>query len=193
MSPRTPKQFEEMRKSSRKLIMNTALELFALNGFHTTSIEKIAKQGRISKGLIYNYFDSKEALLEAVIVEQLDELFGHFDISRIPDNPRAALGHIIEESFTIATRSLEYWRLYWSLVMHPSIPRKFQTQFMARLNKLVRFMGALLDKAGHKDGETEAKILGASLDGIFLYYMMDPDSFDLEKLKNKFIEKYCKE
>ncbi|HRW21852.1 MAG TPA: helix-turn-helix domain-containing protein, partial [Bacteroidales bacterium] len=63
MSPRTPEQFEEIRLSKHKLILDTAMKLFASSGYHNTSISKIAKEAGISKGLIYNYFDSKEDLL----------------------------------------------------------------------------------------------------------------------------------
>jgi AcrR family transcriptional regulator len=69
MSPRTPEQFEAMRESRRKQIMDAALELFASKGYSNCSISQLAAQAGISKGLMYNYFDSKEALLMAIIEE----------------------------------------------------------------------------------------------------------------------------
>ena len=45
MSPRTPLQFEEIREEKRNLIMDTALEHFAREGFHATTINHIAKHG----------------------------------------------------------------------------------------------------------------------------------------------------
>jgi len=54
MTPRTEQQYEEIRKSKKKLILDTALELFATEGYYPTSISKIAERARISKGLIYN-------------------------------------------------------------------------------------------------------------------------------------------
>ncbi|MDP8201709.1 MAG: helix-turn-helix domain-containing protein [Candidatus Tenebribacter burtonii] len=55
MAPRTEEQFEKVREKSRKLIVNTAMELFAYYGYHNTTIEKISKKAGISKSLIYNY------------------------------------------------------------------------------------------------------------------------------------------
>ncbi|HEY6906435.1 MAG TPA: helix-turn-helix domain-containing protein, partial [Ignavibacteriaceae bacterium] len=52
MSPRTKEQFEKLRESSRTEILNAALELFAQNGFHGTSISQIAEKAGISKGLM---------------------------------------------------------------------------------------------------------------------------------------------
>ena len=64
MSPRTKQQFEDIREEKRSLIMKVALELFAEEGYHNTSISKIASRAGISKGLLYNYFDSKEDLIK---------------------------------------------------------------------------------------------------------------------------------
>ena len=79
MSPRSAKQFDDIRKQKSKLIMETALELFAENGFHATSISQIAKKAGISKGLIYNYFESKNDILEEIIEEGFDDVYSNFD------------------------------------------------------------------------------------------------------------------
>ncbi len=60
-------RFEEIRYERKKQIMNSALHLFATKGFHQTSISSIAKHAQISKGLMYNYFESKDALLCEII------------------------------------------------------------------------------------------------------------------------------
>ena len=72
--PRTKKQFEEIRKSSREKILSVALELFAKKGYHATSISQIALKAKISKGLMYNYFASKEKLLNEIIQQGFNSL-----------------------------------------------------------------------------------------------------------------------
>ncbi len=79
MSPRTPQQFEQIREDKKRLIMEVALELFANEGYHSTSISKIAKSANISKGLMYNYFESKEDLLKQIAIEGINEVFESFD------------------------------------------------------------------------------------------------------------------
>ncbi|MDV7394640.1 helix-turn-helix domain-containing protein, partial [Arthrospira platensis SPKY1] len=53
--------------------MEKALELFAEKGFASTSISQIAKEAGISKGLMYNYFESKEQLLHEIIRQAIGE------------------------------------------------------------------------------------------------------------------------
>src|SRR5580704_1281079 len=64
--PRKPEQYEEIREKSREKILSAALELFANKGYDATSIDSIAKKAGISKGLIYNYFESKKSILLAI-------------------------------------------------------------------------------------------------------------------------------
>src|SRR3569833_4599456 len=60
-----------MRDGAVAAIKRAALELFSARGFHAASIADIARRARVSKGLIYNYFASKDELLVAIIRDRL--------------------------------------------------------------------------------------------------------------------------
>ena len=58
------------RKDARPSELTAAaLELFVERGFATTRLEDVAARAGVSKGTLYLYFDSKEALFKAVIEE----------------------------------------------------------------------------------------------------------------------------
>lgn len=60
----------QRRKDERPIeIMLSALNLFISNGFAATKIVDIAKQAGVSKGTVYRYFESKEALFKKMILE----------------------------------------------------------------------------------------------------------------------------
>ncbi|MBE3558191.1 MAG: TetR/AcrR family transcriptional regulator [Ktedonobacteraceae bacterium] len=61
MSPR-PDVSEERRKQ----IMQAAMVVFARLGFQQARMEDIAREAGLSKGTLYLYFDSKEAVIMAV-------------------------------------------------------------------------------------------------------------------------------
>jgi AcrR family transcriptional regulator len=117
MSPRTPEQFHEIRQEKKTLIMDVALEYFASEGYHNTSISQIAKKAGISKGLMYNYFASKEELLKEIFNKSMLEISNSFD----PDKD----GHLSEEEFELFVRryfhvlreKLSFWRLFFQLMM----------------------------------------------------------------------------
>ena len=60
---RTPKVVEDRREQ----IIDAAMHVFAQKGFARATNKDIAREAGITPGLIYHYFDSKEALLKAII------------------------------------------------------------------------------------------------------------------------------
>jgi AcrR family transcriptional regulator len=54
---------EEQRFSSVERIMKCALDLFVTNGYRATAVEMIGVRAKLTKGAIYFYFKSKEAIL----------------------------------------------------------------------------------------------------------------------------------
>lgn len=56
----------EPSKDRRKQILSAAVEVFAERGFHRTRVSDIAKRAGVAYGLIYHYFESKDAVLNAV-------------------------------------------------------------------------------------------------------------------------------
>jgi AcrR family transcriptional regulator len=52
-------------------LLTAALDLFVEKGFAATRLDEVAARAGVSKGTLYLYFDSKEALFKAVIAEGL--------------------------------------------------------------------------------------------------------------------------
>jgi AcrR family transcriptional regulator len=130
MSPRTSKQYEAIREEKSALIMDTALEHFANEGYYATTINRIARHAGISKGLLYNYFESKEALLKAIIHKSITEIQNYFDINRD--------GYLTEEEFEFFVRKIDmmlmekrsFWRLLFQLLMQNDVREQFLKSFV---------------------------------------------------------------
>lgn len=56
----------------KESVKRAARELFRKYGYHKTSVNEIAKKARIAKATIYKYFDSKEQVLDAILMDYLD-------------------------------------------------------------------------------------------------------------------------
>ena len=57
----------------KETIKKAAKELFRKYGYHKTSVNEIAKKSRIAKATIYKYFDSKEQVLDRILMDYLDQ------------------------------------------------------------------------------------------------------------------------
>ena len=54
-------------------VKKAARELFRKYGYHKTSVNEIAKKARIAKATIYKYFESKEQVLDSILMDYLDQ------------------------------------------------------------------------------------------------------------------------
>jgi len=61
-------------RDRRAQILHAAMLCFARRGFHQTTMHDIAAEARISVGLIYRYFESKEAVITVMAAEHKREL-----------------------------------------------------------------------------------------------------------------------
>ena len=66
MCPRTKEQFELIRENKKEQIILAAIECFGTQGYYSVTISQLAKYAGISKGLLYNYYASKDELLIAI-------------------------------------------------------------------------------------------------------------------------------
>lgn len=62
-----------MENAKRAQILQGARRMFRARGFEGASMGEIAKAAGVSKGTLYVYFDSKEALFETLVVEDRRE------------------------------------------------------------------------------------------------------------------------
>ena len=63
---------ERERLLRRDEIISAAREVFALRGFAEATLDEIAERAEFGKGTLYNYFENKEELFEAVIVNSYE-------------------------------------------------------------------------------------------------------------------------
>ncbi len=55
----------------KESIKKSAQDLFRKYGYHKTSVNEIAKKAKIAKATIYKYFESKELVLHAILMDYL--------------------------------------------------------------------------------------------------------------------------
>lgn len=73
------------RERTRRSLLDAASELIATRGLDQTRVEDVTQAADLGKGAFYNYFDSKEALVAALLTEAVQEL----DSVYLRDVPRA--------------------------------------------------------------------------------------------------------
>jgi TetR/AcrR family transcriptional regulator, transcriptional repressor of aconitase len=65
-----PKVSQAYLDARRSQILEAAIVCFSREGFHSATMQDIVKQSKLSPGAIYNYFESKEEIIEAIANER---------------------------------------------------------------------------------------------------------------------------
>ncbi len=170
--------------------MNSALDLFAQKGFDATSISMIAKRASISKGLIYNYFNSKEELIKAIVHDGFEKFFVEFDPNKDGILTDEEFIYFIDMTFDIIQKNLQFWKLYFMVVSQPQVMKLVEEKLMEVLIPFFRIMTGFYENKGYDNPIVHARLFGAMLDGISLNFMIDPDNFPVEETKKLIIEKF---
>jgi AcrR family transcriptional regulator len=188
--PRTEEQFGEIREQKINLIMDTALELFAHKGYYPTSISMIAEKAGISKGLLYNYFESKEELILAIIEKGFNTLMESIDPDKDGFVTEEEFEFHVNENFRIMLENVDYWKLYFSTMMQPAVFKLVADKLYDFIPAIKSLMVEYFRRKGVKDPEAEASLFYAAMDGIFLNYFMDPQGFPLDKVRQIVIQRF---
>jgi AcrR family transcriptional regulator len=98
-------------------IVDAALQVFAEQGFARARLEDVARRAGVTKGTIYLYFDSKEALFRAVVRAKVGSsvTMGEQFVASFRDSAVELLGAFI--------------RRYWSSLRDPATARLVRLTF----------------------------------------------------------------
>ncbi|YCA45196.1 TetR/AcrR family transcriptional regulator [Bacillus sp. JZ8] len=70
--PRQDQQNKQIRDERRAQILQAALRVFARRGMVAAKISDIAKEAKLSHGLVYHYFKSKEEIFMTLVQKALE-------------------------------------------------------------------------------------------------------------------------
>jgi AcrR family transcriptional regulator len=186
--PRSQEQYEKIRKQKKQLILDTALELFAENGFHATSMSRIAKKAGISKGLAYNYFESKKEILDEIIKSGFDSIFSNFDLNKDGVLTEEEFNFFIKKSFQVLRENVRYWRLYYSITLQPKVAESFQSEYIEKAKPLFSMLYQFAESKGSKDPESDVIAISALFEGSYLFTITASNFFPMEKMEKVVID-----
>ena len=159
----------------RESIIDGAIQAFRDEGYENTSMDHIAEIAGASKRTVYNHFDSKEALFQAVVQRFMDAAMA---LKNIPYDP----GRSLEDQLTdFAKAKMSFadnpdWMGLLKVTMgvfmrEPELAKQTMEKAMCGEDKLVLWL-----RAAHADGAIEcpnpemaAQVFWAMVGGAFFW------------------------
>jgi AcrR family transcriptional regulator len=190
--PRTKKQFEEIREYSKRKILDAALEVFAKEGFYSSTVWSIAKKAGVSQGLMYNYFISKEELLNELMIGMMESLMCEF----MPINPKREMTkkdviNFINTGIDLVLKDPKFWKLYFSVFLQPDVFPIVMNKMLKMAEPYFKALTKYFVRKGEKDPAAMMRYFSAVMDGIQLHCMIDPKTFPVEKVKKMLIKQFA--
>lgn len=142
-----PKIIENLQDS----ILESANEILLEHGFGDFSIRSVAKKLGIAPATIYNYYPSKESILEALVDRACHKLMDIIERETAAiDDPVAALNRIYELIQSSIHPMFSHWLTPQSAIMPPDHPDG--QEIMSRKHEisleLTKSIAAVLEKFG---------------------------------------------
>ena len=188
--PKTPEQYKQVRELKKELIVDAALHLFAEKGYYNTSITKIASKAKISKGLMYNYFESKEDLLTHILKSFFDMSWKFFDPNHDGILTDEEFYFFIEQNFEVVAQNIVHWKLYMALATQPDVMKIIETEATDFGTKVITILHNFFKNKRCDDPKTEIYFFSSLLKGAIIQFIASPKSFPREKIQNKIIDFY---
>ena len=193
--PRTPEENERIRRATTEHILKTALSLFCEKGYYSTSIEELAKQAQISKGLLYHYFKGKEEVLAALVDRRINDVLMVMNAAKTKPTPAAQIRHIVEGALDDVRRQPEVFRFYLNLFSQPKLDplaAKSSQKLMDEQARQFKVQTEMFRLLGIENPERRSLYFSSTLQGVMLMFSTYPN-FPLDAIKAQVIAEFCEE
>lgn len=113
-NPRRPRRYLRSR-ITRKLILETALEVFLSEGYARTTIAKISEKAKVGYGTVYSHFKGKDDILNKVVDNVLDEFFNLLSVPFAPKTIEEAYNSyydLVLTSFRLSEQHRSIMKVY---------------------------------------------------------------------------------
>lgn len=134
---------EEKNRSNKKLkILLSAERLFAVQGYHKTTVEDIAKSAGIGKSTFYEYYSSKEELLKTS-VSLISSCFFEIILDEMKkcSNAKEKINRLVYCCLLLSDFHNDAFNIYSSLVINDSFQdfsEYFRENFWDAFLKIIR-------------------------------------------------------
>lgn len=181
--PRSEEANRRVREVVTAKILEGARKVFARKGMGATMAD-IAAAARVSQGLAYRYFASKEAIIKALVQESIESSSEFASILDMPGTPGERLAFIISRLLQARRERPEFFMLFYQMLSDETAADSIREEVSKRgLAMTGVFRQLIID--GQATGEIAAgdpdqlvTALTVYLDGLSRLSVYNPEQFN---------------
>jgi AcrR family transcriptional regulator len=184
---RNPQSNQQIKDERREQILSAALFLFSTKGLSATKMQDVAASAKISQGLIYHYFPSKEAIFTTLIHSAFEKLNAACDmLEALPLSPLEKVQTALErllEGLVQSKDAAQYYLLIAEATASDAIPEEAKAVILRENRKPYEVMARIFAE-GQRTGafrpdppEMQALLFWTSITGLSIYRAVHADHF----------------
>lgn len=166
-------------------VLNAAIKVFARLGFHKARMDDIAQEASVSKGVLYFYFKSKDAIIEALLKQIFSRSLNMHELFQKEGSVR---DHLLELTDTFG-REVQMMKLllpvafeFYSLAGRNKTVNEFvgnyYREMITELGKLLGQGIATGELQSDLDTTQTARTIISLFEGLTLLWILEKGKFD---------------
>ncbi len=175
------------QKGKQKLF-DAAIKLFESQGYFATTVEQITVEAGVSKGLVYNYFKSKEELLAVLIAETTEKMESVAETLAPSASIEKSLSLFINNYFKYLEGEKRFLKLQLMLMIMPELKEIVKAPLRQRAELLLKILNDWFKHASISEPKNKARVFLALLDGVALHYLSIYDKYPLNSMKRQVLQ-----
>ncbi|GAB0109062.1 TetR/AcrR family transcriptional regulator [Pseudoalteromonas distincta] len=183
MKPKAKRQTDPaIALARREQILTAAAECFRRKGYHGAGMAEISKTAGMSAGHIYNYFESKEAIIESIIEKDMEEMFSIFQ--KFEDHPGDVLAALLDGLNIGVQRHMDTGSCVIDLDMMAEAGRNIKVatllretdiQARGRMRQLLTSERSALKDIDERELESRINVIFSMMAGLLLRKLLYPE------------------
>ena len=171
-----------LAQARREQVLRAAAECFHRKGYHGAGMAEISRTAGMSAGHIYNYFDSKEAIIESIIEQDMEEMFSIFQ--QFEDHPSDVLSALLDGLNVGVTRHMDTGSCVVNLDMMAEANRNIKVATLLResdlkarnrMRQLLVSDKSVLKNQSEQELESRINVIFSVMAGLLLRKVLHPE------------------
>jgi AcrR family transcriptional regulator len=172
----------------KQKLFDAAMHLFESKGYFSTTVEQITERAGVSKGLVYNYFSSKEELLAGLIEDATTKMASVAGALEPGESLEDSLALFIDRYFQLLKTKRRFLKLQLTLMLMPELSDIVLEPQRQRASLLLAMLSKWFKQAAAPHPKAKARIFLAMLDGVALHYLCIYERYPLRSMRPQLIE-----
>jgi AcrR family transcriptional regulator len=185
---------ERRKARTNRRLLEVARRLFSEKGIYWAKIEDITELADQGKGTFYKYFDSKEAIISALLKEGLDALMSKTEqaVQRVPTGPKI-LSAAIEARVDFFLNCPEYLLFFHQvrglMQLQVGVANDLRAIYGAHLDRLAELIKPAISVVGQPDSARDiARAMAAYTSGVLTYDVLFEGQESTERRRQYFVD-----